>query len=533
MCIAHDLSVQCGDVENTSTGCSSAFLFAMPANHRVIYVGKRSGGPEALVQLHLALLHWNFTSTLETRRRQVGKSLLPYFREVYAKEFVRFGVRMHKNADYKEFLASAASNDLIILTETWPCRRDVRFDRNSGARQLQYHLTAQDRKFTYDVSHYYIPDAYPEECTALTHTHFMTNTYMNQSPKATLYPYVSPNIAAASQQKFLVSVDSQMPARTVILYDGDAAFDPLQIKPEFRQYLVKAASINPHRLHKLFEVVLCVIDFGMPGAERLVLEASLFGAIVVISDELNGADQLDFPIPERFRLHGRDYDRINIIIAELITLRANGHLHKVVAEFDRFRAFVRGQQVQFLRSVRKYFSDSVHFELRGGDSTCHLIASIFAHIPLATVAVLFEDAAALTSFKAKHYEFTLALASLYLAASLSFRLTSDAIRFPQQSLLRLHWNSNVHFVKSYDFVSILATFIYQDQIIPSISPPAIDCVAPSLDIFIVQRNALIRVPCMSLGHFALRNVVTTSTAELLAISHLTTNSMWKFLLQHL
>jgi hypothetical protein len=531
-CIDANSRNSCADIENHSTGCSAVFLFPIPAKHRVIYVGKRSGGPEALVQLHLALLHWNFTSTLETRKRQVGKSLLPYFRDMYANDFNRFGVRMQKNLDYKEFISSGASSDVLILTETWPCRRGVRFDKGSGARQLQYHLTVQDRKYTYDVSHMYIPNAYPEECAVFTHTHYMTSVFMNQSSKATLLPYISPSILAAANN-FKSTNENAMLARTIILYDGDALFDTSKVSPEFRPFLVKAASIKPQRLLKLFEKVLCVIDFGMPGAERLILEASLFGSIVIISDELNGVDRIDFPIPERFRLNGRDYSSLNTIIQDLVQARELGTLNRYVEEFNPFREFVRGQRTQFYRSVRRYFSDSAHFVLRYGVSTTILITAILVHIPLATITVVFDHDSARASFCTVKRSFLASVSRLYLESSISLVLQQELFVTPRQALLEFKWDRDQCFPMSYDFISIVATKIHHFQI----SIMSSRSISTQFHCFTVRLNT----ENSSLGNIdkfmphtfnATIDAVAESVAQLHAAPHLCEDSMWNALKLH-
>jgi hypothetical protein len=465
LCVDDALTAPCPDLESQSRGCSAIFLFPIPAYHRVIYVGKRSGGPEALVQLHLALLHWGFNSSLETRKRQVGKSLLPFFRETYGKEFARLGVRMSKSVDYRKFLSTATSEDLLILTETWPCQRGIRFDRGSGARQLQYHLTIQDRKFTYDVSHMYIPDADPEECNVFTHTHFMTTRFLNQSLKATLIPYVSPHIVEAADRFLLAPSESEpmLLKRTVILYDGDAGFDPSQVNAVHRGALVKAASIKPHVLYKMFTQTLCVIDFGMPGAERLVLESSLFGAVVIINDELNGIDRVDFPVPERYRLRGRNYSHLNVLLDDLVNARDSGALQDVVAEFEPLRSLVRRQRTEFYRSVRRYFSDSAHFTLEISSSipsdVIPLIAAILVHAPLSTISVCFPTRADAETFVARHKNFVEFLSRFYLRSSVSFVAVGD-LRVPHQALLRFIWKHPSCFPSSYDFVSVVATAYY-------------------------------------------------------------------------
>lgn len=522
----------CSDVETYVGGCSAVFLFSIPAQHRVIYVGKRSGGPEALVQLHLALLHWNFNSTLETRKRQVGKSLLPFFRDTYASEFSKFGVRMVKNEGYRDFLASGRGLDLLILTETWPCQQGLRFDQRFGARQLQYHLTAQNREFTYNVSHLYIPRADPEECSVFTHTHFMTNVFLNQSTKSTIVPFVSPHILAAGN-RFLASAAGMSASRTVILYDGDAGFDASLVDIEFRKSLVKAASIKPHVLYKLFEKTLCVIDFAMPGAERLVLEASLFGAVVIISDELNGRDAVDFPIPEKYRLSGRNYTQLNQLLRELTESQTQGTSSRFVAQFETFRQYVRHQRTEFYRSVRRYFSDSAHFILPVGPSSelseiAPLVASILVHAPLATVSVCFENDSDAAKFLRVNNKFIDVVSSLYLRASLSFTSTST-MRVPQQALLILQWRELSCFPSTYDFLSVVATAYHQLHQAEASGARRSFAAVSALGCFNVWHH-YVKKPSLlaTLGTLMLnQSIVARTSSELDNIPHLRDDALWR------
>ena len=415
-CLIDDGQVACFDKERGY--CSPILLRSLPARIRVIYVGKRSGGPEALVQLHLALLFWGFNSTLETRVKQVGKGLLPYFRQSYAAEFATYGIRMHRSKDYAGFLSSGLATDLLVLTETWPCKRSLIFYGGSGARQLQYYLTAQDRRWTYDISHMYIPDAHPEACTIIGHTDFIANSYLNISRKAMIRPYVSPHIVqrAASFQQAVAS--GARKKKTSVLYDGDAGIDEAHFSASFRPRLRKAASLKPDALYSLMEDSVAVIDFNMPGAERLVLEAALFSCLVIINDELNGASTVDFPVPARFRIKGRNYSCVEQLVSEADSGRS------LSRELEPFVTFVKQLRPDFLRQVRRYFSDSVHVVLRAQrelDSSLQVqILSVLLFVPLATISVTFTGQVQLVSGLPGFLLFRSFLEQHYLLSSVEF-----------------------------------------------------------------------------------------------------------------
>lgn len=171
---------------------------AHPSRHtfRVIYVGRKTGGPEALVQLYLALRRWGWNASLETRKKQVGKRMHPFFLEAYSNEFRSLGLRMRWSEDYRSFIKSGRFGDVLVLTETWPCVAGVRYlpavaptiptsvGSVLGVRQLQYQLTVQNRNLTYDISHMYVEKANPVECSTFAHTHYIAREFLQISPFA-------------------------------------------------------------------------------------------------------------------------------------------------------------------------------------------------------------------------------------------------------------------------------------------------------------------------------------------------------------
>ncbi len=449
-CLSSEAAAHCTDAE--AGFCSPILLRPLPGRIRVIYVGKRSGGPEALVQLHLALLHWGFNSTLETRTKQVGKGLLPFFKSAYAEEFRKYGVRMHRSKDYGAFLASGAPEDILVLTETWPCKRPLVFFQGTGARQVQYYLTAQPRRWTYDISHMYISDAYPEACTIVAHTDFIANNYLNISRRALLRPYISPHILKRGAE--YRKSTSQQGKKSTVLYDGDAGIDERAFSQSFRTRLRKAASLKPDALYSLMEKSRAVIDFAMPGAERLVFEAALFNCVPIINDELNGASEIDFPLPPWARIVGRNASAVESVVDHVDKLDAEA----LKSHLSPFIAFVEKMKPAFLRSVRQYFSDSLHVIIRatGFDETLMAqLVSFLIFVPLGTISVVIprsgHTGAGLPSFQS----FRTFLAKHYFLSSVEFT-TDVAVNVPQSAAFVLIVDSGKWFVVSGDIVGALA-----------------------------------------------------------------------------
>src|SRR3989338_1317587 len=137
----------------------------VPAKFNVIHVAIRKGGPEALIQLHLALTYWGFNTNLDTRKskKQKGGPVVPFFKEMYAKEFSRVNniqQQFRSNfQDYDQWQKSGKEGDVLIATETWKCRNDRTSSsamssllsepielRKNGVRYAQWHLTVWPRK---------------------------------------------------------------------------------------------------------------------------------------------------------------------------------------------------------------------------------------------------------------------------------------------------------------------------------------------------------------------------------------------------
>ena len=82
-------AAMCEDMEFYS--CPAVLHTPIPQKHRVIHVGIRKGGPEALIQLHLALNHWGFRTTLDTRHsnKEKGGPVKSFFLEMCKEEFAK------------------------------------------------------------------------------------------------------------------------------------------------------------------------------------------------------------------------------------------------------------------------------------------------------------------------------------------------------------------------------------------------------------------------------------------------------------
>lgn len=329
----------CVDVE--SFACPAVLHSAVPQTHRVIHVGIRKGGPEALVQLHLALVHWGFSTTLDTRKskKEKGGPVMPFFLQSYQEEFKR-APPLRWVRDYDDWHNSGADGDVLIATETWPCKNDAQRYLPQGVRQMQWHLTVWPRR---DRS----------QCTIAGHTRYVASAYMRQSERALLFPYVSPHIVAlaASRQDWKANKED------LVLYDSDTKLSDRDL--ESRQGVSRVAKIatgyTPEQLYALYGRAKAGIDLQLPGGERFIYEAALFDVCLVVDKALNGLDTQDFPLPETFRVPPNNLAALNAAVDQCIS-----NFSAVAPLFSQLKTTVLQQRSTFLRHVRQYFSNSVH-----------------------------------------------------------------------------------------------------------------------------------------------------------------------------
>ncbi|KAH9577616.1 hypothetical protein LSM04_009359 [Trypanosoma melophagium] len=373
-CMHRTSKEECEDREVQS--CPAVLHSAIPNYFRVIHVGIRKGGPEALIQLHLALHRWGFLTTLDTRVKEKGGALLPFFRKMYEDEFDR-GPPLRWFKNYDEWHKNAKEGDVLIATETWPCLNRDYFEK--GIRQMQWHLTVWPRR---DRSH----------CTITGHTNYITMTYMNQSKLALLYPYVSPHIVklAQSRSSWYNTKKRGSGKFPLVLFDSDVKLlnSNLLSHNGVMREVIRATGFLPEDLYALYGQATAGIDLQLPGAERFIFEAVLFDVCVIVDDSLVGGCSEDIPIPEEFRVPEGNLSALNNAIDRCIQ-----DYDTVISEFTKLKQFTLRQKVTFERQVRRYFSNSVHIisvvctQEQSNKFLLRFILNVLLYIPFATVEI--------------------------------------------------------------------------------------------------------------------------------------------------
>ena len=455
-CVAASDAPPLADAETIA--CPAILHRTVPAKIGVVHVAIRKGGPEALVQLHLALAYWGFDTALDTRRskKQKGGPVVPFFREMYAAEFARTtaGQFRYYN-DYDHWQHSGKDGEVLLATETWPCRNDrtagpgvVNGDgaaapapapapaaavvdaadaalltepielRRAGVRYAQWHLTVWPRK--------------PRSgCTIMAHTRYIASTYMVTPLRALLFPYVSPHIVRLALgipadellRRKTATASSSAP---LLMYDGDVKLDASAFRLESRPAMVvkKAQGFTPAGLYDEYARASVCVDWELPGGERFIYESALFGCCPVVDRSLNGLDTEDFPLPDVLRAAptssaaqllaavgdgglgggarhsdggggGGDAPSLHAAIEQCLSHRAE------TAKLLRpLRLSVLRQRVRFHRHVRRYFSNNAHIVTAVASAAdfeahvVHFIVATLVHVPFATIEVVLSPAAA-------------------------------------------------------------------------------------------------------------------------------------------
>ena len=180
-------------------------------------------------------------------------------------------------------------------------------------------------------------------------------------------------------------------------------------------------------LPSVYTAAAAVVDFHVPGPERVVMEAALFGCWPVLVDEGYGGSALDFPIPERFRLRRADAPAAEAAVVELVEGRGNATLE---AEFAPWRRHVEALPERFDAAVEAFAFAShlqVHVEACGAAARPFAaIASALRAFPLASIEVHAGDA---PRFLRTNYEGVEALAALGLTDAETGGSAYHAVRF--------------------------------------------------------------------------------------------------------
>ena len=252
-----------------------------------------TGGPEALVQLALALDSLCPNSTYLTVRPTNPRLQREYpaiaSMPKLAYNFLRRG-------------------DLYVTPEHIACDRQL---GAKGVRQVVYMLSAKARRRNYQ--------SIRAGCRLISHNYWgaqHTAAGLDLTPEWVVRPYISPSIrsrclartaaaegeAAFAQRRDLVLIDHDVPSEVEAAARAacDAhGYECVRVGSTTGAVDSDATRRSREEVLRLLEAAKVVIDWCLVGAERLAIEAMLCGAVLLTSACKAGLEPRDFPLPRR------------------------------------------------------------------------------------------------------------------------------------------------------------------------------------------------------------------------------------------
>lgn len=309
---------------------SSRMLSSLP---RVFIDGSNiynpTGGPEALVQLALALytvlphqayivsykdtaIHWNVVDAIKKimdNKTHYTEFIHPQFIFEYPPlASVPLGVVDDMIAD-----------DILILPEIWPCPEEL---VAKGIKVYMWVLGATPEAMKLSTS----------SCSILSHNFWLSRNFGVSVPATSiLRPYITPSLLPQSPIDLSKKED-------LILIDNDSPQDIVDSVLDFCDMFTCTAIVlrgfTREQLLPLYGRAKVVIDWCMRGTERMPVEAVLHGALLVSSACQCVQDRQDFPIPQRNIITS---DGMSLDLLPGVLERVLLHYHDEYADYEQMR----------------------------------------------------------------------------------------------------------------------------------------------------------------------------------------------------
>jgi len=178
-----------------------------------------------------------------------------------------------------------------------------------------------------------------------------------------------------------------------VLFDNDHAFDTTQIRLREGCVIKELNGMTRAEMVEAYTQAVAVVDLWLPGAETVTAEGAMFDCCVIVANEMNGANQVDFPIDPWFkvsRLPSGDWNYTHLSL--LLDHALNDYSH-FVKNFAALKAHVLDLPHSFQASVRRFFVNDLHFMAAARSQTELELAlpwavSVLMNYPLATVQIV-------------------------------------------------------------------------------------------------------------------------------------------------
>jgi len=151
----------------------------------------------------------------------------------------------------------------------------------------------------------------PDECPRLSHNHYLAHL-ASMRADSILYPYITPSIVTHAVQNagllpdgsFQNLPDLASQKERIVLLDDDAVMDFHGVSQQLKNANINVIVVTGYSRDDLLQLQLkakVVVDLCMRGTERMPIESSLHGVVLFTNACQSGEDKEDYPVSERHR----------------------------------------------------------------------------------------------------------------------------------------------------------------------------------------------------------------------------------------
>ena len=226
-----------------------------------------TGGPEALVQLTVAIMRLNISTYRTTEVSAKYEAEYPLLKSV--------PILTHE---------SLLAGDILIRPEIYNCDEKL---TALGIRQLIWELGDSPPVRTVAAP-----------CQYIGHS-FYTALFVGASPFSVIVPYISPSITSIHQQAQKNWTRLLALKKNIVVIDNDFIESVPYINnlssefPDFRA--VVASGFAPADFVNLLMDAKVVVDGNIRGSERIIYEGAILGAVPLLQNSRNGHFEIDMP----------------------------------------------------------------------------------------------------------------------------------------------------------------------------------------------------------------------------------------------
>jgi hypothetical protein len=182
----------------------------------------------------------------------------------------------------------------------------------------------------------------------------------------------------------------------LVLYDNDHAFDAKQLSIKGGCVLQELDGMTRDQMFDAYKRAVVVIDLWLPGAETVTAEGAMFDCCILVPNEMNGANERDFPIASDLKIRRLENGHWNYTQISDLLNRALDEYDEFVGEFRALKRHVMALPDAFQASVHRYFSNDIHFVAAAftkeeQELVLPWAVSVLMNYPLASIDILVHN----------------------------------------------------------------------------------------------------------------------------------------------